>query len=511
MSGESLPPSLPRHSSAGGTASRARLFRRPRLGGPDGLRNILVVGFPLILSQFVFSLNMFIDRVLLSWYSQDAFTAALQGGILAWNLITLFFFIVGYAATFVAQYYGAGREGRIGAVIWQAFYLAILGGLFTALIAPLGAPLFRWIGHDAPLPALEAAYFQIFAYTGVVFFLNHGLSCFYQGLGKTWLILFVTTATCVLNMSLNAWMIFSPVWIFPEGIEGAAWATVIASAAGFVMFALFLAAVPGSESRYHLWTAWRFEPKLFTRILRFGFPSGIHGLVETSGFTVFLLVVGLFGYAAQFATNMAMNVNMLLFIPSVGLHITATILAGQLCGARDYPAAERMVFSVYLLCGAYTAVVCLLYILTPDIFINLFRGRLGGEEWEALAGTARILLLFVAFYTIFDSLALIYSGALKGAGDTRWVMWAGVAISMGALIIPSTILVLRRELIPAETGMYIAWVLCSLYVMTLGTVYVLRYRFGHWKTIEVIEEQTLVDPLHSLAEIPLPADEELAK
>lgn len=490
--------------------ARARLIRRPRLSGPDGLRNILLVGFPLILSQVVFSLNMFIDRVLLSWYSPDAFAAALQGGILAWNLITLFFFIVGYAATFVAQYFGADREHRIGAVIWQALYLALLGGLLTAAVAPLGGPLFRWIGHDEPLPALEAAYFHILAAGGVVFFLHHALSCFYQGLGKTWLILFVSTATCVVNVSLNAWMIFTPTWIFPEGIEGAAWATVLASGAGFLMFAVFLAVVPGSESRYQLWSSWRFEPGLFRRILRFGFPSGIHGLIETSGFTIFLLIVGVFGYTAQFATNMAMNVNMLLFIPSVGLHITATILAGQLCGARDYPAAERMVCSVYLLCGLYTAVVCALYVLTPDIFLDWFQGRLSGEEWLALKETARILLLFVAFYTVFDSVALIYSGALKGAGDTRWVMWAGLAISIGVLMVPSAVLLLQKDNIPAETGMYIAWVLCSLYIMTLGTVYLLRYRFGHWKTIQVIEEQTLVDPLRSLEDIPLPPDREAA-
>lgn len=485
------------------------MFVPPRMEGRDGLRNVLAVGFPLILSNAVVALNLFLDRTFLAWHSADAFTASMQGGILTWMVLTVFLFTIGYATTFVAQYLGAGRLERIGAVIWQAIYLSLAGGVLLVLIAPLGWPLFRWIGHDEPLPELEAFYFQIVTAGGIFFLLQNALLAFYQGMGRTKLVLFVTAATCLINICLNVWLIFTPVWIFPDGIGGAAWATVLAWAAGTLIVLALLVAHPNVEKKYRLFSAWRYDGGLVRRILKFGFPSGLHGLVETSGFTIFLMVVGVFGYQAQFASNMAMNVNMLLFIPSVGMHIAAIILAGQLCGAKDILGAERMVFTVLMLCGLYSLAVCFLYIFTPDFFLVWFRGNMPEAEWQEMMHVARMLLIVVAVYTLFDAVGLVYSGALKGAGDTKWVMWAGLCISTFTLAIPSAVLIMlfRADFFAdPRHAMMIAWALCCLYIVSLGTVYLLRFHNGHWRTIDVIEHQSLVDPLMSLEEVPLPGD-----
>lgn len=485
------------------------MVRAPKLRGRDGLRNILTVGIPLIFSNAVVALNLFLDRTFLAWHSPDAFAASMQGGILTWMVLTVFLFTIGYATTFVAQYMGAGREERIGAVLWQAIYLSLISGVVLFLIAPLGWPFFRFVSHDEPLPELEAVYFQIVTAGGIFFLVQNALLAFYQGRGMTNLVLFVTAATCLLNICLNVWLIFEPFWIFPDGIGGAAWATVLAWFAGTGLVLLLLVVHPGIESKYRFFSSWRLDPSLLRRILRFGFPSGLHGLVETSGFTIFLMVVGVFGYQAQFASNMAMNVNMLLFIPSVGMHIAAVILAGQLCGAKDIIGNERMVFTILLLCGVYSLVVCFFYVFTPDFFLVWFRGNLGEAEWIELTRISRLLLIVVAFYTMFDAVGLVYSGALKGAGDTKWVMWAGLCISMFILAIPSAVLVMlfhRGVFADPFHAMMIAWGLCGLYIMTLGMTYLFRYRYGYWREIDVIEHQSLVDPLLSLEEIPIPAD-----
>jgi MATE family multidrug resistance protein len=468
-------------------SKRARLLVLPRWHGPDGIRAIMAVATPLILSHAVHALNLFLDRTMLAWFSQDAFTASLQGGILNWTLLVAFLQTVGYAGTFVAQYHGAGESRRIGPAVWQGVYMALVGGLILMALSPIGYPLFRWVGHEEPLPLLEAQYFQILALGAPVFLLCNALSGYYTGLGRTGVVLFVTFAGCMMNAALNLWFIFTPVGPIPSGIQGAGVATVLGAVWSLLLYILFMGADPMAESLHALRSGWRFDSTLFRRILRFGLPSGIHGMIEHSGFMVFMMVVGLFGYAAQQASNMAMNINLVLFIPAVGLHVTASILVGQFCGGRNTDSAERVTSTIFAMCFGYMVLVSLVYILFPATILHLFRGGMPEAEWQSALALARILLIFVAVYSLFDSVALVYSGALKGAGDTKWVMWAGMILSQLSLTLPCIILASQRGGIDPSIGLRFAWGICAFYIFALGTFYLLRFWSGHWKSIEVID------------------------
>jgi MATE family multidrug resistance protein len=68
----------------------------------NGYRQILVIAIPLILSTGSWSVKLFVDRVLLSWYSSDALAAALPAGMLNFALMSLFIGTAGYTSTFVA-------------------------------------------------------------------------------------------------------------------------------------------------------------------------------------------------------------------------------------------------------------------------------------------------------------------------------------------------------------------------------------------------------------------------
>jgi MATE family multidrug resistance protein len=98
-----------------------------------------------------------------------------------------------------------------------------------------------------------------------------------------------------------------------------------------------------------------------------------------------------------------------------------------------------------------------------------------------------ILLRFVAVFCFFDALNLIFSGAIKGAGDTRFIMWAIAALSIGVMIAPVYIAI---EFLGA--GLYTAWTIVTLYVCALGIAFMLRYRRGKWKKMRVIEAQPVV-------------------
>ena len=107
-----------------------------------GGREVLVLALPLIVSTASWTVMHFVDRMFLLWYSTRAMAASMPAGMLHFTLICLPLGVAVYANTFVAQYKGAGRPKRIGAVVWQSVWIGLgVIPLFLATI-PLAPGLF---------------------------------------------------------------------------------------------------------------------------------------------------------------------------------------------------------------------------------------------------------------------------------------------------------------------------------------------------------------------------------
>src|SRR5207244_7434297 len=112
-----------------------------------GGRELLRLALPLILSSSFMTLQIAIDRILLSQASSDAVAAAMPAAILYWTFLALVQFTANYATTFVAQYVGAGRRHRVGPAVWQALYFSVVAGVGFLALSPLAGPLIRLGGH----------------------------------------------------------------------------------------------------------------------------------------------------------------------------------------------------------------------------------------------------------------------------------------------------------------------------------------------------------------------------
>ena len=201
-----------------------------------GYREVLVVAFPLILSTATWSVQHFVDRMFLTWYSPETIAAALPAGMLSFTVISMFMGTAGYVSTFVAQYYGARRYQRIGPALWQGIYISLIGAIVMLCIIPLAGPAFRLIGHSPSILESEIIYFQITCLGGGAYIGSYALSGFFSGRGKTWPVMWVNAATTAVNLVLDYALIFGN-WGFPElGIRGAAIATVAAGVFSLLVF-----------------------------------------------------------------------------------------------------------------------------------------------------------------------------------------------------------------------------------------------------------------------------------
>ena len=113
-----------------------------------------------------------------------ALAAALPSGVLFWAVLSLFFGVAQYVNTFVAQYEGAAKD-RVAASVWQGVYFSLVGGGLLTAFGSLGIPLFRAIGHEGKIAALEGEYFYWLCFGSIPALLTATLSCFFSGRGQT--------------------------------------------------------------------------------------------------------------------------------------------------------------------------------------------------------------------------------------------------------------------------------------------------------------------------------------
>src|SRR5262249_48994595 len=131
---------------------------KERWQGPGGGGEVMRLALPLIVSNSFWTMQITIDRVLLSRYSSDAMAAAWAGVQFYWTTFILFQSTAAYATTFVAQYVGAGRPERVGPVIWQSLRFSVGAGLLFLLLLFVIGDIVRLGDHTAELQKLEAAY-----------------------------------------------------------------------------------------------------------------------------------------------------------------------------------------------------------------------------------------------------------------------------------------------------------------------------------------------------------------
>jgi MATE family multidrug resistance protein len=456
---------------------------------PSGYREVLTLAGPLVLSTGANTIQQFINRVFLSWYSDTAFEASLPAGITSFTILCFFIGTASYANTFVAQYYGSGQHSRVSTSVWQAIYFSILASVLILAFIPLAAPIFNWAGHDPSVRKLEIQYFTILAWGGGFAVLSSALSCFFTGMGKTWTVLMVSFAATIINIALDYLLIFGHAGLPEMGIRGAAIATVVSSIFGAIAyFIIFLSgknnALYGTRRERH------FDPSLFSRLMRFGAPSGVQFMLDLVAFSLFILLVGRLGRAELGATNLAIQVNTVAFLPMIGFSIATATLVGQRLGENKPVLAARATWSAFHMTFIYMTLMAVLYVTVPRLFLLPFAMGANPKEFAPIYSMAIVILRFVALYSIFDTMNLIFASALKGAGDTVFVMFLSTSLGLTLMVIPTWLVCTYGG------GIYTAWAFLTLFVTVLGFSFLARFLHGRWRHMRVIETPPIdADPL----------------
>jgi MATE family multidrug resistance protein len=192
--------------------------------------------------------------------------------------------------------------------------------------------------------------------------------------------------------------------------------------------------------RYRLFGRfWRPDWPRLIELWRIGFPMALTFVFETSIFYAAVVMMGYIGPTAMAAHAVAIQVASLSFMVPLGFGQVATVRVGRAYGRGDPQAVAYAGWSAYALGVGFMAIMGLLMILIPRLFIGVFLNLKDPENF-AVIELAVTFLALAALFQIVDGAQAVAAGMLRGLRDTRVPMYLalvgywGVGLPLGALL-----------------------------------------------------------------------------
>lgn len=303
---------------------------------------------------------------------------------------------------------GAEKFATIGCAIGLLISLLISVFMFV-----FSENILKFAGAESEVLKYGVIYMRI-TVIGLFFnMLMHMINGILRGYGNTMTPLITSALINVINLSLDAVLIFG-IWIFPElGLKGAAIATAIAHTTGFIFSAYYLFRKSKLKLRPSLIRNYSLGD--VKKVIRLAIPSSLQeASVDISRLLCVFMIMRI-GEVAFAANQITTTIESLSFMPGWGFAIAATTLVGQKIGEEKYTEAKEYAYTCVILGTLLMTLCALLFFILPNFFIRLFITK---KEIDVINLGIQCLKI-AALEQIPMAISMILGGALKGAGDTK--------------------------------------------------------------------------------------------
>jgi MATE family multidrug resistance protein len=298
------------------------------------------------------------------------------------------------------------------------------------------------------------------------------LAAFFRGIGDTRTPLVAALVAEAVNAVLAYGFVLGKLGLPKLGIVGAGVAT---STAEWVGAAVLLGAFLRPRIRREYVTG-IVAPKLreIRRFLWTGAPIGGQWLLDMSSFALFTTLVARMGTASMAANQSMISLLSMSFMQAYGIGLAATTLVGRYKGADDLGSATRSYHSAMKLAIGLALAIVALFLLVPEQLTRMYT-----SDAEVLA-LARPLLALGAAFQLFDALQIVASGALRGAGDTRWPFLVQTGLAWVVRLPLAWLLA-----ITLGYGVVGAWYAEFAFILALSVAVMWRFRTGVWREMRI--------------------------
>ena len=443
---------------------------------------ILWLAWPLFLEQILSTLVSFADTAMVGALGVTA-TASISISNSFVFLLNGVMLALGTGLTaYVARSVGAKDYEAAKSYIRHAVILLALVGLPIALVTcALHRKIPQWMGAEPEVLPLAAKYllitssFRIFAMAMMV------LGSVFRGRGDTKTPLRINIFVNILNIVGNYLLINQPhtITLFSLsipvpgagwGVAGAAVSTGVSWCLGGTLLLVMLFVKP-DPSRISPRDSFRPDRAVIRRVVDLSIPAMLERFCMSFAGIVVTRCIASLGTVVVAANSVYSTAESISFMPAFAFATAVTTLVGQALGAKKPELARRYTRYTNLIgAGVMVLAGVMLYTLAEPLV------RVITQDGDAVA-LAKICLRIVAFIQPVQTVAWIYAGALRGAGDTRWPFYITAACNWGIRTVGVYLCIRVFGLGLPEA------VLCMCADNAVRCVWMgLRFKAGHWQT-----------------------------
>ncbi|HHY19344.1 MAG TPA: MATE family efflux transporter [Firmicutes bacterium] len=440
-------------------------------------KGLWILALPAVGEMLLNTTVGMIDTAMVGRLGKEAVAAVGLANRLIMIVLGVFMAITTGTTAMVARYFGAEEYRKASDVLRQSIVASLLFALILGIPSYfLARPLMELVVVTGDTIVLQGAtdYFRIMAASFIFLFFNLTASGALRGAGDMSAPLVVVALTNVVNIIGNYFLIYGK-GPFPEwGVYGAAIATLLSRAVGTIIYAFMIF---GGRGGFHInWEGGlRISKKIIAPVFKIGIPAAVEQLVMRGGqFAYYFIIIGL-GTAAQAAHEVAINAESLSFNPGFGFALAATTMVGQFLGANKPDLAMKSGKEAAKITVTVMSILGLLFFLFPEPFVRLFV-----PDDQEVIDLASMCLRIVAVSEPFFAVVMVYAGALRGAGDTFWVMvytivgvW-GLRIGLAYLFV-----------IVLGYGLAGAWWAMNIDIIVRAFLLWRRFNSGNWRHVKI--------------------------
>ncbi len=466
------------------------------------------LAWPTVLTMTSYTVMQFVDKLMVGQVSPLDVAAQGNGGIWAFVPIAIAMGFLTVVNTYVSQNLGANRPENGPKYAWGALWMSLGAWLVVLLPCALAMPLvfnaMRASLGDAQavengtvdiLISKQTVYGQILLAGAIFTIAGRGLHHYFFGMHWPKVVAATAIIGNLTNVVANYVLIFGSEGIpnlglpgvpgIPAmGLTGAAIGTVIG---GFVEFIIPLIVFLGPKlnAQYHTRAQWRPTWKPIRDLWKIGWPAAMQYGNELICWAIFMsLLVGSFGPDHTTAGWIALSYMHLSFMPAVGFSVAVTSLVGRYIGAGlpdTAVARARLGLSLALV---YMTLCALIFFVFREPLVHLFiGGDVTPEQAERIIDIGVKLMICAAFFQTVDAIGIVYTGALRGAGDTVFPGIITMVYSWMFIVVLGWLLIAQFPQLESVGP----WIAASVYIVVFGLTMGWRFESGRWRSIQLVD------------------------
>tara|TARA_B100001250_G_scaffold6588_1_gene5551 strand:+ start:232 stop:1611 length:1380 start_codon:yes stop_codon:yes gene_type:complete len=440
---------------------------------------LVKISLPMVVSQGTFAVMIFTDRYFMSQIDAIHMAAALGGGVAAFFSFCFFTGLFSYANALAAQYLGAGELSKCSKVVTQGIAMTIMCSPLLVIITYFVSGIFEGVGHDPRQVELERIYYVILMMGVVITLAKTCVSSYFAGIGRTHIVMICDVCGMVCNVPLCYLMVFGKLG-FPElGIIGAGVSTIVASTFAFLLFVFFYLRKEHRE-KFYVMESFRLDWAILRRFLRLGFPSGLELFLNMAAFNLFLLMFQSYGVVQGASAAIVFNWDLLSFVPMIGINIGVISLIGRFVGANDMERTEEVMSAGFIIGIFYSLALAVIYITFRFPLVEIFAPPTG--DFSEIRELSAFMMIGLSSYVMADALIIVSGGVLRGAGDTRWLMYASVGLHWAMLVAQYYVILVWGY------GPRVSWLTFCAMIFVIAVVYLWRLKSGVWREPERLKK-----------------------